>query len=391
MKSSFESIQEFHCDSHLILYHQVSNRLYALNKTGQLIWNFYKKGLAERKIADYLAEEFTISSELALKDVETYILAWQQAGIFDTVDKSNDCPPRQPIFCETVKCGYSLPEDAHWYSYHFFKLAGRIIRGAFGDPQLETVLLSILNHLKVENDDSVHQSFRIWHEKGNFFVVIGNGTIHRTDSLHQAVGWIMFDLAEQAYRNLDSMSVLHGGAVGHGDSALILAGSKGSGKSTLIAALQHDGFEFLCDDICPLEKNQGLLVPVPMSLRLKTGSWAVLDHLYPSLKNLPVHSLPDCRVRYLSPTTGGPTSWNRSWPVTGLIFPAFNPETSADIHRLKPLEALKLLVESGSLGCGCARSLLDWLENTPSFAIRYSNLNEAKNYIASITAKIKPN
>ena len=235
MQAPFESIEEFHYDRHLILYQQVSKRLYALNSTGQLVWEFYKKGFAEESIADHLAEEFTISGDAALKDVETCIAAWKQAGIFDPVDTSVDSSPHRQVLLDTVQCGFALPEDSFWYSRHSFKLAARTIRGAFGDPELEKTLIPILAHLEVGNDGAAQQSFGIWHEKGNFFVALNNGAIHRTDSLHQAVGWILFDLVDQACRNLDCMAVLHGGAVRHGDSALILAGSKGSGKSTLIA------------------------------------------------------------------------------------------------------------------------------------------------------------
>ena len=124
-----------------------------------------------------------------------------------------------------------------------------------------------------------------------------------------------------------------------------------------------------------------------MSLRLKAGSWPVLECLYPHLKDLPVHNFPDCRVRYLAPATGGPMAWNRSWPVKGLIFPVFDPAASADILSLKPFEALQLLIAQDSLGCGCAASLLKWLENTPVFLIRYADLTGAKKCIATITDK----
>ena len=200
----------------------------------------------------------------------------------------------------------------------------------------------------------------------------------------------MYDLADQTYRNRDCLAVLHGGAVGHEDVAIILPGSKGSGKSTLITALQHDGFEYLCDDICPLEKSKGQLLPVPMSQRLKSGSWEVLESLLPSLKNLPVHNMLDCRVKFLPPATGGQVSWDRSWPVAGLIFPQYQKEAPPVMQSLKPLEALSLLVGSESLGSGCIRSLLTWLENTPAFVIKYSNLIEAREYFASITKEIIP-
>jgi len=177
--------------------------------------------------------------------------------------------------------------------------------------------------------------------------------------------------------------------ISQGETVAIL-GQSGSGKSTLIAALQHDGFEYLCDDVCPLEKNEGQLLPVPLSQRLKSGSWGALESLYPSLEKLPIHNAPDSQIKFLPPATGGQASWDRSWPVAGLIFPQYQPELSPLVHRLKPLELLSLLANSESLGSGCERKLLTWLEAIPSIVIRYSDLAEARRLFLGITKELLP-
>ena len=383
MDLSPKILQELPYDGHLILYHQVSSQLYALNETGQLIWKFYKKGLDKESIANKLVSEFFIPYDLALNDVEKCLSSWKHADFFETSYQSDDYPHQFSSKAAIVSTP-AQSELTSWYSSHYFSLTGRTIKVSFGDPELEVILLPVLNHLKVEGQNRAYKSYKIWHEGGSYFVVIGNDKAHSTKSLFEAIGWILFDLADQTYRNRDCMAVLHGGAVAKDDYALIISGSKGSGKSTLIAALQHDGFEFLCDDVCPLDK-QGQLLPLPMSQRLKAGSWTVLEHLYPSIAQLPIHTALDCQVKYLPPITGGPASWNRAWPVEGLIFPVFQQGVSAELTRLSPLEALKFLVNSSRHGSGCIRSLLKWLENNKCFIIKYSNLSEARDYISTIT------
>ena len=87
---SFAAIQEFPYDEHLILYHKVSNQLYALNDTGQLVWRYYKKGLDKKCIANILASEFLISKDLALKDVEKCLSAWRHTCFNNTPNQSED-------------------------------------------------------------------------------------------------------------------------------------------------------------------------------------------------------------------------------------------------------------------------------------------------------------
>ena len=89
---SFQVIKEFQYDGHLILCHQVSNQLYALNETGQVRCKYYKSGLDQENIANNLASECFIPYDIALKDVEKCLFAWKHADFFDTSYQAVDYP-----------------------------------------------------------------------------------------------------------------------------------------------------------------------------------------------------------------------------------------------------------------------------------------------------------
>ena len=386
MKSAFPDIQEYPFDDHLVLYHGVSEKLVALNSTGQFIWQNYSKGLGAIDIANLLATKFSVSAERALYDVKSCLYNWQQND-FLGISKLFDVQPLPEIAENHANNISVLPETILWHSSQCIKLAGKTVKLQFGDSKLHENLSPIFKHLQIADNSFFVQRYRIWRKEEHYFIQLSSKSICSTDSLYEAVGWIFNDIVTKAFSRNDSIAVLHGGAVKYGDSAIILPGRKGSGKSTLIAALQYDGFEYLSDDVCPLENNKGQLVPVPMSQRLKSGSWEVLEPLCSSLKNLPVYYM-DSKVKFLTPVTGDHESWNMIWPVSGLIFPQFQSQAASMIHRIRPLEALRLLMSDESVGFGCIRSLLSWLENMPAFVIRYSDLTEARECFASATEKI---
>ena len=71
---------------------------------------------------------------------------------------------------------------------------------------------------------------------------------------------------------------LHANAVNVGDSAVLLAGERGAGKSTLAAALRASGHQVISDDLCCLEecRNKFRVRPGYQRLRLWRESLSLL-------------------------------------------------------------------------------------------------------------------
>lgn len=73
---------------------------------------------------------------------------------------------------------------------------------------------------------------------------------------------------------------LHGGAVRYKNSAILLLAGTGTGKSTLVCHLCSQGFEYMTDDIIPINKNSLAVVPFPKPIYLRN-----IDILKDDIKN----------------------------------------------------------------------------------------------------------
>lgn len=76
--------------------------------------------------------------------------------------------------------------------------------------------------------------------------------------------------------------LLHAGVVGWRGQAILLPAASGSGKTTLVAGLLAGGFEYLTDDIAPMDVDTGLLLPFAKGLSLKPGGRRPLHRVYRS-------------------------------------------------------------------------------------------------------------
>ncbi len=80
---------------------------------------------------------------------------------------------------------------------------------------------------------------------------------------------------KQIFNNIRDFFLVHAGVVGKNGNVLILAGSPGVGKTTMVSELVKDGFDFFSDDFCPIHKHTGLVHPFPRSM------WKVSDRQIP--------------------------------------------------------------------------------------------------------------
>jgi len=66
--------------------------------------------------------------------------------------------------------------------------------------------------------------------------------------------------------------LVHAGVVEKDGEAVILAGSSGVGKTTMVLKLLEGGFTFLSDEFCPIHKKSGFVYPFPRSVWVSNQS-----------------------------------------------------------------------------------------------------------------------
>jgi len=89
----------------------------------------------------------------------------------------------------------------------------------------------------------------------------------------------------------DNYHLFHAGVVSQGKEAIILPGSSGMGKTTLVLKLVTEGFKFLSDEVACLDPERAIVAPFPRSLNLHPDSQELLN--IPVPENAPRHPVGD--------------------------------------------------------------------------------------------------
>ena len=148
-------------------------------------------------------------------------------------------------------------------------------------------------------------------------------------------------------------AVLHAGAVemepGSG-RAVILAGTTGAGKSTLVSQLVLAGGRYLGDDLVALSPSGARVFGLPASISIKPGSARMLAR---QLDGGALSAADDYGLRYWRPEPV------QAWRKPALLcFPRFcRGMTGAEARPLEPVEALARLLQAGGRPCGPGNSL----------------------------------
>ncbi len=136
-----------------------------------------------------------------------------------------------------------------------------------------------------------------------------------------------------------SRTVLHAGAVRHGDVVVALPAAMEAGKTTLVAGLLDAGFDYLSDELVPVADELSV-VPYPKPLSVDRGSWPVLPRWAPERpavwdEQRLVHRR---EVTGRAPAPGGQLGL--------VVLPKYSPADATTVDRISGSRALIAL-----LGC----------------------------------------
>ncbi len=320
----------------LVVAHLGGDRLFALNATARLLWPLRAAGPGAMAAA--LVESFGLSPAVAETDAAAAWRAWQAAGLL------------------TVGPALTVA------------LAGLTVGLSSDRPEALEDLARLLPQATATGPDAarlVIQDGRLLQD--------GQSIAEQQDE-DGLIERLLAALVGIAFARAPWQVALHAAAVADARGALLLAGPSGSGKSTLAAALAAAGYDYLCDDLALLRRQDLMLWPLPLPLVLKAGSWPLL----PALAPLPCHSRLGQPVRYWQPgrTVTLPT------PVRALILPRHEPGAATTLTRLSPFAALERVMQAPArlqppLDPAAVAALVAWFERTPAWSLRFSDIGAA--------------
>jgi hypothetical protein len=350
-----------------------SERLLAYNGTARRVWCTLADGGNAADAAQALAAAFPLDLDQARSDVAAIIDHWANEGLL--APECNRQPAKDPSEASP------LPNAPRcWAEQWMCRFGGRLVEFRVENARRAAVFRLPFHALEVSSGHSHIDARLEIRELGNDAVAIlrdgcERTRVYRDEGLKEAIHLAVIDLLWPAH---PVSVVVHAAAVARGGMGMCFPAPSGSGKSTLIAHLLANGYEYLVDDLTALDERHRIL-PWPLPLSVKKGSWDLLAPVHPQLRSSPQFAAGDTRVRFLS----RPDAWmTMPKPLSALIFPFYERSQRAALHRIRPLEALIHLCNAGIwLGHPLTEArvtpFLSTLEVLPSYALTYDRLSDA--------------
>ena len=357
-------------------------RLHLIDPTGALLLDLYREGWTPETLADLLAERFGLTSASAHAYVEAQMQRWQDAGLLDAIAETKGTWPLDSADDPLWPAPRPRPLTPGTWA---LRVADRRLGLRVSDPDLRATLRDWLapaaNLHEIDHDLVLAGPPAVWR------LTLDGIDLERGAGRDTALVATLSTLTELGCRPAERLLVIHGaGLVAPDGRGLLLVAPGGSGKSTLTAALDAQGFGLLSDDVVPGTLD-GDLLGHGLPLCLKAGSWPVLTRHRPELAQVPSVARCGQQVRFLA-GTGGPARG----PVRAAccLFPRYDPGHPGAVERLSPEQTLQGIIAAEAVVRDLTQTKLEalarWVSDLPAYAIRYPDLDRGLALVADLLA-----
>ena len=193
-------------------------------------------------------------------------------------------------------------------------------------------------------------------------------------SLADTVERLRYEVLLRLIQGRSDLIWLHAGAAAYRSSSVMILGSWGRGKSTLVTSLYANGWTYLSDDVVPLDPNSGRAFPFPLTpmVREDPGQELPLERLS-ELRKTVVLLLPERVCR--DPV-----------PISTIVFPVYRHGCHTELLPCSPataaLEVLQNCLNFPNHREAAVRYACDLVREVPAFRLSYSDGRLAAELIA---------
>ena len=371
MKNSWTSLP---FEDHLVLLDAETGRLVILNQVAGLVWQGLQTGNGPEQIAYQLTREFNVPLAAARRDVDALAAQWEASANRPVCNEDDVVQPDE------------TGDNAPFHSELAYSILGMTFSVSYGTPVLEQWLDLLLSPFSSEQPEGMFH-IRVWETNGGYCVACDHGETRLGLPLAEVKGSLLMAIIAGCYRQADLLAVFHAGVVGNGSHCIAIPGVSGSGKSTLVAALTHSGLDYFGDDLCLLHAGSGHLLPLPVPMAIKKGSWDIIGPYFPHLLGLPTAVIAGSEVRYLAASQPERSLAGR--PARCVVFSTYERDAGTQLTAVPSVAALQLLFETGAwlnppLTPERVSTFLRWVEDHPCYRLTYSSLLEATTVVEEL-------
>lgn len=359
-------------------------RLWLLNAQAAVLWDWYHAGLDDNALATRLAQHSGLAVDTARRQWTWVRQDWQRSGLLG--ESAPD--PEEAVWMNE---DLTVPPAVWPADTLSLRVADCTLGLWIEAARLRLALWPFISPLHSANQNPQGPLLSLRGTADDWQWQCNEQTLQAGQELDQAVITILRELTEWACRAHERLLVVHGaGLVDPAGRGLLLTAPGGSGKTTLAAALNAEGFPLLHDDVVPVDR-EGHLLGLGLPITLKAGSWPVLQSRRSDLMDSPVRQRLGQPVRLLSPInplSTGPI------PLGALIFPRYQPGQPPDTQRLSPEAALQGLIEAEAVIRHLTQDKLErlarWVESAPAWSLNYPDLDSGLAGVRATLASSHP-
>ena len=349
----------------LLVYSSFSYNLYAFEKVSATLFLMLESGEAASPLTDNANPTLGFMKNI-ISEKDSISQETPQTDNFGKAQKAYHLPQWSSLYC-LDKWYFSIDSE---------------------DAALQKMIHTSLQHLTCpRSDDIAVNRFSIRYEKGVYRLFL-NQILHTEVKERKEVTPLLHGLLGQAYYNsLDFLIALHAASLTYNDRVLIIPGISGAGKSTLSTYLTQHGFALFSDETSIITcANE--IVPVPLAVAIKEGSWHILERTLPLLSAYPTHKRFDGqKVKYIPLHTYAHKPYGLENAV--IVFSRYQEGSELVYEQINIVEALPYIVEAQYHICDPknAQVIEQWLALLSSctiYKMQYSKLQEAEAFIKNV-------
>lgn len=380
-------------DSRLLLFSEQTQEIHELNHTAAFIWLSHTDGNGPSEVARELARTYDIDVDRACSDVSSCFSQWISLGLLNASGHGTEPDTSKERFTDSEEPSEVLPvplSPDSWWSQFCFALAGHSFLIRFSVTEEEKAVQPIFAHLEVP-EDSADSTIDVYHA-GSGHAVVVDGKMIGSSSTPKGIGPIAHrEALSIAYRSKDCLIAVHAGVVALDSQCIMMPGPSGAGKSTLTAGLINAGFRYFTDEVALVDRKSRKVIPLPMCLRVKDGSWDVVSTAFGhEASYISTVDIDGTRIRYVTPPHGQyPSGAEDGLRVGAIVFPLYAPDNSAVLRAINRVEALRRIQTggfeiSGDLDSKKVGELVQWIGGIECYEMEYRSLPEAVSMVRSL-------
>jgi len=373
-------------DEGCLLYYPMTDKLLALNRTGQTVWAMLREGCGEGEIASAFACRFSIAEDLVLSDIRRLLSELEEANSLNVAEEHEAAS----LADSKDIVGAGEKDSAKFEDCGTYRFGESRINVMSAVSEVDGEFMSRFRHRSVRDNTGCDNILVVEKGPSGHRLTVQGTLFEETTTIRRMLSSFVRLLLTLEHPGKALLAYCHAAAVSRGGCALLMPGGSGVGKSTLTGFLVANGFAYLGDDICAIAEEDAALLPLPSCLSIKSGSWPILEHIYPELARLPPISRNGRVLRYVEPQQNYETMVSAVAP-SAIVFPSFQAGDPTRLSALPPLQTMIRLVGAHAALIAPAteeklHKLVKFVENTPSYELTYSELPSALKAIEDLLA-----